>query len=114
MAGIIAADVVMDSRPQGRGYVRVEQTAAHPWPTAPQAESPVVPAHEFHYSHLEAVDPSLVYAYRVKLGHGIDGVSDGIVYKNVLAGYTHLRDVEGHRWARRFVDQVRQCKRTRG
>ncbi|MEJ2308833.1 MAG: hydrogenobyrinic acid a,c-diamide synthase (glutamine-hydrolyzing) [Gammaproteobacteria bacterium] len=114
MAGIIAADVVMDSRPQGRGYVRVEETASHPWPTAPQAESPVVPAHEFHYSHLDAVDPSLAYAYRVKRGHGIDGINDGIVYKNVLASYTHLRDVEGHRWARRFVEQVRHCKRTRG
>jgi cobyrinic acid a,c-diamide synthase len=49
-------------------------------------------------------------------GHGIDGENDGIVYKNVLAGYTHLRDVEGHHWARRFVEHVRNCRamNTRG
>jgi cobyrinic acid a,c-diamide synthase len=109
MAGIIAADVVMDSRPQGRGYVRVEETASHPWPRESRMEGPV-PAHEFHYSHLENVDPSLAYAYRMQRGHGIDGVNDGIVYRNVLAGYTHLRDVEGNRWAMRFVEQVRDCK----
>jgi cobyrinic acid a,c-diamide synthase len=109
MAGIIAADVVMDARPQGRGYVRVEETASHPWPGKSEDHA-VIAAHEFHYSHLEAIDPSLQYAYRVLRGHGVDGTNDGIVYKNALASYTHLRDVEGHHWTRRFVEHVRNCK----
>ena len=116
MAGIIAADVVMDRRPQGRGYVRIEETPEHPWPGIPEEEGAPIPAHEFHYSHLERIDPSLRFAYRMHRGHGIDGENDGIVYKNVLAGYTHLRDVEGHHWARRFVEHVRNCRamNTRG
>ena len=109
MAGIIPADVVMDSRPQGRGYVRIEETPAHPWPR-PAEEGSLVPAHEFHYSHLEQVDPGLRFAYRMHRGHGIDGENDGIVYRNVLAGYTHLRDIEGHHWAGRFVEHVRNCR----
>lgn len=109
MAGIIAADVVMDSRPQGRGYVRVEETASHPWPQGSRITASV-PAHEFHYSHLDNVDPETVYAYRMQRGHGIDGVNDGIVYKNVLAGYTHLRDVEGNHWTERFIEKVRNSK----
>ena len=111
MAGIIPADVVMDSRPQGRGYVRIEETPAHPWPRTAD-EGSLVPAHEFHYSHLERVDPGLQFAYRMHRGHGIDGDNDGLVYRNVLAGYTHLRDIEGHHWSGRFVEHVRNCRET--
>ncbi len=111
MAGIIPADVVMDSRPQGRGYVRIEETPAHPWPRTAD-EGSLVPAHEFHYSHLERVDPGLQFAYRMHRGHGIDGDNDGLVYRNVLAGYTHLRDIEGHHWPGRFVEHVRNCRET--
>jgi cobyrinic acid a,c-diamide synthase len=53
------------------------------------------------------IDAPLRYAYRVRRGHGVDGRHDGIVYKNTLASYTHLRDVEGCHWARRFVEFVR-------
>ena len=110
MAGIIPADVEMMQRPQGRGYVRVKETGAHPWPHA-DMQGVEVPAHEFHYSKLENVTEPLTFAYQVTRGFGVDGRNDGIVYKNTLASYTHLRDVEGHHWTRRFVNFVRACKR---
>jgi cobyrinic acid a,c-diamide synthase len=47
-------------------------------------------------------------------GHGIDGKHDGIVRGNLLAGFSHLRDVEGDRWARRFVGFVRACWKDKG
>jgi hypothetical protein len=34
-----------------------------------------MPAHEFHYSHLENLQSDLTYAYRVLRGQGIDGAS---------------------------------------
>ena len=43
-------------------------------------------------------------------GHGIDGRRDGFVYKNLLASYSHLRDVAGNPWARRFVAHVATCR----
>jgi cobyrinic acid a,c-diamide synthase len=110
MVGIIPADVEMMLRPQGRGYVRVEETNAHPWPHT-DMQGGEIPAHEFHYSRLKNIAGPLKYAYRVRRGFGVDGRNDGIVYKNTLASYTHLRDVEGHHWTQRFVDFVRACKR---
>jgi len=109
MAGVIPADVVMCERPQGRGYVRLGETADSPWP-APGGADAEIAAHEFHYSRLENVAPGLRYAYRVLRGHGIDGSRDGIVHKNLLASYTHLRDAGGNHWTRRFVAHVRACR----
>ncbi len=109
MAGIIPADVEMTQRPQGRGYVRVKETGSHPWPHRDK-QGGEIPAHEFHYSKLENVTEALTFAYQVTRGFGVDGRNDGIVYKNTLASYTHLRDVEGHHWTQRFVNFVRACK----
>jgi cobyrinic acid a,c-diamide synthase len=58
----------------------------------------------------ENADPALRCAYRVKRGHGIDGERDGIVVKNVLASYTHLRAAGGCDWPQRFAGFVRSCK----
>ena len=112
MVGAIPADVVMHRRPRGRGYVVLEPTGEAPW--APPAKGPVH-AHEFHHSSLENLSgPNLRYAWRVRRGHGIDGERDGIVIGNLLASYSHLRDVAGCRWAERFVAFVRARKDARG
>lgn len=100
MAGALPADVVMHARPVGRGYVNLQETDASPWP---QRVAGTIRAHEFHHSTLVNVDPRLRFAYRVKRGHGIDGENDGIVYRNTLASYAHLRSVAGHDWPARFV-----------
>ncbi len=109
MVGAIPGDVVMHERPQGRGYVRLREAADAPWPRE-SGELSEIAAHEFHYSALENLDSDLVYAYEVLRGTGIDGSHDGIVYKNLLANYTHFRDVAGNRWIRRFLAQVRRLK----
>ena len=108
MVGAIPADVVMHPRPRGRGYVVLEPTGDGPW--APTANGPVH-AHEFHHSTLEnTAGTDWRYAYRVRRGRGIDGERDGIVIGSLLASYSHLRDVEGCRWAERFVSYVRGRK----
>jgi cobyrinic acid a,c-diamide synthase len=107
MAGAIAADVVMHARPVGRGYVHLQETDASPWP---QRVAGTIKAHEFHHSTLANVDPRLRFAYRVERGHGIDGENDGIVYRNTLASYAHLRSVAGHDWPARFVAFVRASR----
>jgi cobyrinic acid a,c-diamide synthase len=111
MAGAVPADVVMQPRPVGRGYVHVEETAAHPWPR-PQAGT--VRAHEFHYSRLENVGPDVRFAYRVRRGHGVDGERDGIVIRNLLASYTHRRSLAGDDWPARFVAFARRVRDAAG
>jgi cobyrinic acid a,c-diamide synthase len=108
MVGAIAGDIVMGERPVGRGYVRLAPTEAHPWRNG-GGEPAEIPAHEFHYSNIEGLDPHTRFAYRVARGFGVDGNSDGIVVNNLLATYSHLRSVGGYDWAARFVGFVRRC-----
>lgn len=112
MVGALPADTVMHDRPQGRGYVKLRENGMSPWPALAGAAGPDVEirAHEFHYSSLENVASDLVYAYDVKRGTGIDGKRDGIVYRNVLASYTHMRDVGDNHWTARFVEFVRRIR----
>ncbi|MBM3567225.1 MAG: cobyrinate a,c-diamide synthase [Alphaproteobacteria bacterium] len=109
MVGAVSADTVMRERPQGRGLVELAETDAMPWPDPPGAG---VPAHEFHHAALENLDGATRFAYRMRRGQGIDGVHDGIVTRNVLAGFSHLRSTaRAGNWARRFVAFVRAAKR---
>jgi cobyrinic acid a,c-diamide synthase len=99
MAGAIDAEVEVLDRPQGHGYVSVEV----------KRENPFFPegfrfwGHEFHYSRI--IDPAnLEFAFKLSKGNGIDGASDGIVKKNMLATYTHLHAAGVPQWAESFVN----------
>jgi cobyrinic acid a,c-diamide synthase len=109
MCGVLNADVAMHPRPQGRGYVTLSETEASPWPRA-GAVTGDLKGHEFHHSAIVTPDPDWAYAYRVIRGTGVDGRHDGIVHKNLLASYAHLRSVGGARWGARFVAHVRACR----
>jgi len=111
MAGVIPGDVVMHGKPVGRGYVKVRCTGKNPWPGEQVGRELL--AHEFHYSSLENVPHDLTYAFDVMSGHGVDGKHDGIVYKNLLACYTHFRSLQGYNWAKRFVGFVREVREKR-
>jgi len=107
MVGAIPADCVMCDRPQGRGYVRLRQTSDAPWGELP-AGSTGIAAHEFHYSKLENLEDDIQFAYEVLRGTGINGHDDGIIYKNLLASYTHLQDTDRYHWIEAFVAFVRE------
>jgi cobyrinic acid a,c-diamide synthase len=113
MVGLVPGEAVVHDRPQGRGLVLLEETAAMPWPrSAPAGEGggARVRAHEFHYARLENLDPGLAYAWKVRRGDGITGTDDGVVIANTLASFSHLRATSRFDWTRRFVDFVRQCR----
>ncbi len=111
MVGVIAADIVVGDKPRGHGYVHLRETDAAPWPhlqgDGPPAE---IYAHEFHYSDVVRLDGDTVFGYEVARGYGTDGRNDGIVYKNLLASYAHLRDTSRNHWTARFVEFVRSRK----
>ena len=105
MVGIIPADVVMHAKPQGRGYMQLRERDNGLWPGGQEGRT--LYAHEFHYSALKNLIPGQTFAYDVQRGQGIDGQHDGFIYKNLLASYVHLRDVDANHWTRRFVDFIR-------
>lgn len=109
MVGFIEADAVVHERPRGRGYMRLEETGASPWPVTGDASRKLA-AHEFHYASLENLPEDTRYAYRVVRGTGIGGRRDGIVTGKLLANFMHQRDVAENRWVKRFVAFVRACK----
>ncbi|MBV5310560.1 cobyrinate a,c-diamide synthase [Chromatium okenii] len=108
MVGALKAEVAMRPRPQGRGYVRLRETAAFPWQRDPPHCAEIA-AHEFHHSAIVQPDPAWIYGYEVLRGVGINGTHDGIVQGNLLACYSHLRSVGGNNWTERFVAHIRRC-----
>jgi len=111
MVGALPLDVVMHDRPVGRGYVRLAETGSHPWGSLSDGSAGEIAAHEFHYSSIENVGPGITFAFAVKRGYGIDGQHDGLIYRNVVANYSHLRSVPPVSWARRFVEHVRRVSK---
>ncbi len=121
MVGIIPADAVMHQKPQGRGYVKLQETPFMPWSEtggATTGRAPIINAHEFHYSALvchggsleKALESKGKFAYKVHRGVGINGDYDGWVYKNLLANYSHMRDTDRFHWAQRFIDKIHKVK----
>jgi cobyrinic acid a,c-diamide synthase len=109
MVGALPLDTQMHTRPQGRGYVQLAKTSNNLWGT-PTNENEHINAHEFHYSSAENLEKNTQFAYRVLRGHGVDGSHDGIIYRNVMANYSHMRHVESNPWVTLFIDFVRQQK----
>jgi cobyrinic acid a,c-diamide synthase len=120
MVGSIDTDIIMEKRPQGRGYVQLQETEHSPWPalnseTKAGESATIIHAHEFHYSRFkdigQTVDKKVQFAFHVKRGTGINGKSDGYIYKNLLANYTHQRNTWNNPWAQRFINFARAHKR---
>lgn len=107
MVGSIPADIIMEAKPQGRGYVQLKETRDSLWPSRSEA---IIAAHEFHYSRFKNLDKNAKFAFEVMRGTGINGKNDGYVYKNLLACYTHQRSTSKNRWTQRFVDFIHQQK----
>jgi len=108
MVGIIPAEVELSPRPQGHGYVIAEVVEENPlFPVGL-----VMRGHEFHHSKLHETG-KLNYTYRLKRGHGINGTSDGVTYKNVFASYTHLHASGAPQWAEAFVTLVSREQRSK-
>ena len=106
MVGAIPADIVMEKKPQGRGYVQLRETEDGIWPST---HGQTIAAHEFHYSRFINLPKNARFAFQVLRGTGIDGRHDGYIRNNMLACYTHQRNTINNNWVVRFVEFVRQC-----
>jgi len=104
MVGAVPADVIVGKRPQGRGYMVVEETGNSLWPAFQKANTPV---HEFHYARLENLAANNNFSHRVLRGTGIDGKHDGLIINNLQAGFAHHRNTRANPWVGQFVTFVR-------
>ena len=106
MVGIIPGNIEMHRKPQGRGYIRIRQNPNAPWLVSNSPSE--ICAHEFHYSSITGLPDNCEYAFEVTRGTGVDGKHDGIIYKNLIANYAHLRNTQQSPWVSQFVNFVRQ------
>ena len=97
MVGALPLRLLLEKKPQGHGYTVMEVVESNPF--YPVGET--LRGHEFHYSRAVLTSEEGVhFAFRVKRGHGVDGVRDGIVKHNLLATYTHIHAAGDAGWAR--------------
>jgi len=110
MVGALPFDVEMQKKPQGHGYIALEVEKDNPYFPV----GTTLKGHEFHHSRVVNIDTSrLRAAWRVTRGHGIDGSGDGLVYKNVLASYTHLHALGTAEWAPALVKKAKEYRNFR-
>lgn len=108
MTSVLPADFILEKKPQAHGYTQLEVIGPNPF----FEMTCTLRGHEFHYSRM--VNPEELHGmvFSMRRGHGIDGTHDGIVYKNVLATYTHLHALGSPQWAQGMVKKAREYRMT--
>ena len=110
MTGILPVAFDFHKKPQGHGYTVVKVEKENPYyPVGAE-----IKGHEFHYSRVvkwSGVGKNLVF--RMQRGAGIDKDRDGLLYKNVLATYTHIHALGTPSWSEALVRNALAFNRNR-
>ncbi len=109
MADVFPLDTKVFKKPQGHGYMSSTVAISNPFYPL-QAR---LTGHEFHYSR--CVDTSAVsaFVFQVELGQGMAKGHDGVLFRNCLAGYTHMHALGNPVWAGNFVAAARRYQECR-
>jgi len=99
MAGVLPVAVEMQDKPQGHGYCEVRVDRENPFFPV----GTVYRGHEFHYTRIVSGMEHVDSIYAVERGAGCFDRRDGLLYKNVVAGYTHLHAGGARNWAEGIV-----------
>jgi cobyrinic acid a,c-diamide synthase len=86
MSGVLNGTSRMENRRQGLGYVITDATCD----TVICNNGDTFRAHEFHWSKLQDVPDSTMFAYNTRKSNGKRTGVDGICKSNVMASYTHI------------------------
>ncbi len=106
MAGVFAVRTRLHNKPQGHGYVSARVIRKNPF----YPVGAIISGHEFHYSCCHPPPEDADYCFELTRGVGIAGGFDGLCYRNVLAGYTHIHAFGAEGWAFNFVRAARIYK----
>jgi cobyrinic acid a,c-diamide synthase len=100
MVGILPVSFDFYKRPQGHGYTIVKVEGKNPYYDVGFE----IKGHEFHYSRVSKWDSGKSdLVFRMQRGAGIEKDRDGILYKKVLATYTHVHALGTPGWADALV-----------
>jgi len=104
MVGVLPCEIEMTGKPQGHGYVIARVENENPF----FSPGTVLRGHEFHNSRIITVSikgskTHFATAYQLSRGNGLGNGRDGIIYRNLLASYTHLHNGGAPDWAKVLV-----------
>jgi cobyrinic acid a,c-diamide synthase len=108
LADVFPVSFSLRDKPQAHGYTKLLVTAANPfYPVGTR-----ISGHEFRYSQVDVWpdDPGLL-ALEMERGVGFAAGRDGLVYKNVLAMYTHIHALGTPQWAPGLIAAARSHRR---
>ena len=111
LVDLFPVEFSLQKKPQAHGYTVLEAGPGNPFYT-PGTQ---IKGHEFRYSRVDAwpgLPEDLTMA--MKRGFGFVGKRDGLVYKNVLALYTHIHAVGTPEWAPALIARAREFKVKKG
>ena len=103
MCNVFDVDIIMNTKPVGRGYTILD-SLVHPW----GIKKINIHAHEFHYSSVISRKKRYKYAFNIKRGYGINGKKDGLIYKNTIASFSHLRSCNSFDWIKYFIKHIEE------
>jgi cobyrinic acid a,c-diamide synthase len=104
MAAVLPFEAHVCSTAQGHGYAEVLVDRANPF----FATGLSIRGHEFHYSKIVLENGGLETACEMRRGKGIGQGRDGVIFKNVWAGYTHVHALATPEWAAGMLRAARQ------
>jgi cobyrinic acid a,c-diamide synthase len=108
MVGILPVAFDFFKRPQGHGYAIIKVEGQNPY----YEVGSEIRGHEFHYSRVSRRDRQKSdLVFRMQRGAGIEKDRDGILYKNVLATYTHVHALGTPGWAPALVRNAIKFKK---
>jgi cobyrinic acid a,c-diamide synthase len=103
MVGLLPLAFDFYKRPQGHGYTILRVENQNPYFSVGSE----IKGHEFHYSRVaEWTGAEMELVFHVDRGVGITRHRDGIVFKNVLATYTHIHALGTPQWANALVQNA--------
>jgi cobyrinic acid a,c-diamide synthase len=110
MVGVFPLETRLFQKPQGHGYMQSVVTTPNPF--FPLGAS--LSGHEFHYSRCMDREAVGSFVFQVQRGHGMGAGWDGALFRNCLAGYTHIHALGNPDWAIRFTDAARVYAQSQG
>lgn len=111
LVGLFPVRFGLRKKPQAHGYTVLKVEGRNPYYPA----GTEIKGHEFRYSRVEewGGEPGQL-ALRMERGVGFSGGRDGLVFKNVLALYTHIHALGTPAWAPALVAKAREYQAARG
>ncbi len=104
LAGVLPLEIEMNEKPQGHGYCEAKVDEDNPY----YKNGTVIKGHEFHYSKIIEHDAGIKSCLSVLRGTGCFNRREGLIYKNVFAGYLHVHASAAPGWAKGMVNCARK------